>query len=85
MILAAEALYSMLTLLGLSAAAWLGWAVKDAIYAFDRDEDTHTASERMKQWRRKHGFKGDVALGTPILALLAIPIYLFLHLILELV
>jgi hypothetical protein len=84
-ILAAEALTSLAWLLGGSALAWLGWALYDAIFAFDGDPDTHTASERIKQWRRKRGWKGDLTLGVPILTLLAIPIWLFLHLVLELV
>jgi len=83
--IAAEALPLLVFWLLLSWVGWGAWALYDAVFAFDHDPDTHTASERIKAWRRAKGVTGDVALGGPILALLAIPIYLFLHLVLELV
>jgi hypothetical protein len=68
-----------------SAALWARWVWEDAKAAFDEDPKSHTASEKMKHWRRVRGKRGSVMLATPIVALALIPVYLFLHLILELV
>lgn len=56
----------------------------DARAAFDHDDVTHTASEKIKRWRRKAAWR-TVALSAAIGALALIPVYLFAHLVLELV
>ena len=73
------ALCVLVSLILFAAFTWV-----DAKAAFDNDPDTHTASERIKHWRRLRRWRA-VLLAGAICALAAIPVYLFLHLVLEVV
>jgi hypothetical protein len=58
--------------------------VVDAHNAFDGDPTTATLSGYIKAWRRKRAYRSYL-LGTVIAGLVLIPIYLFAHLVLEVV
>lgn len=83
-----EPIWGLALLLLANLIGWSAWIIWDAKDAFDGDPYTHSASERMKHWRRTKGKKGYVYLGIPIasLAVLAlfVAIYLAGHLLLEL-
>lgn len=77
-----------LGLLGLatliSLVMYMDFVYWDIKAAFDKDPDTHTASERIKRWRRSSPYR-TVLLASVIACLAAIPVYLFAHLVLEIV
>jgi len=54
----------------------------DARNAYDGDPETATLSGYIKQWRRRKPYRTPL-LGGCILALVLIPVYLFIHLVLE--
>ncbi len=76
-----------LALLGLALVVSLtvfgAFAYADAKAEFDHDPDTHTASERIRQWRRKRLWH-TALLSSIVGALALIPPVLFLHLVLDL-
>ena len=59
------------------------FVVVDARNAFDGDPSTATLSGYIKAWRRRSA-KRAYLLGAVIVSLVAIPVYLFAHLVLEL-
>lgn len=58
------------------------FVVVDARNAYDGDERTATLSGYIKRWRRKKRGRA-VALSAVIAFLALIPVYLFIHLVLE--
>jgi hypothetical protein len=54
----------------------------DARNAYDRDESTMTLSGYIKRWRRRRPYRTPL-LAAAVLMLVLIPVYLFLHLVLE--
>ena len=75
-------MWVLLVSLLVSAIGMAAFIVADATYAFDGDPSTHTLSEKIKAWR--HGHKGRALLLTlAAFELVAIPVFLFLHLVLE--
>jgi ABC-type sugar transport system permease subunit len=73
-----------LTLWGLIIALLSAFVVVDARNAYDKDPETPTLSEYIKRWRRKNAYRAGL-LATTIATLLVIPVYLFVHLVLEVV
>ena len=75
-------MWILLACLLISALGMLGFIAADATFAFDGDPSTWTLSGRIKQWRRGH--PGRALLLTLAAAqLVLVPIFLFLHLVLE--
>ena len=54
----------------------------DARNAYDGDPRTATLSGYIKQWRRRRPYRTPL-LGACVLLLLLVPVYLFVHLVLE--
>ena len=79
-----DALALLAVTLLVSVILWAYFAFVDANAAFDGSPETHTASERIKRWRRRSELH-TLALAGVVAALAVIPVYLFAHLIFELV
>jgi hypothetical protein len=58
------------------------FVVVDARNAYDGDPATATLSGYIKQWRRRRPYRTPL-LGGCVCSLVLVPVYLFLHLVLE--
>jgi len=56
----------------------------DARNAFDDDPTTRTLSGYIKAWRRARAYR-TALLGACVCSLVLVPVYLFLHLVLEMI